>query len=202
MTARAARRRVVEVVSEFLRNHAAEGVRIAEASRAVGVSERTLRNAFHHEHGISPKQFDLRERLRAARRALCEGSTRTVTEIATEFGFFELGRFSRIYRRRVWRAAVADHQSERSHDAAGIVSTTAAARGSADDHDEDPGINGGRPCREPPEHETFQPLSASFALEVAAASFGGKWPPHNTDHYLAVRAGRMQETIATSLGDG
>jgi transcriptional regulator GlxA family with amidase domain len=98
MTARAARRRVVEVVSEFLRNHAAEGVRIAEASRAVGVSERTLRNAFHHEHGISPKQFDLRERLRAARRALCEGSTRTVTEIATEFGFFELGRFSRIYR--------------------------------------------------------------------------------------------------------
>jgi transcriptional regulator GlxA family with amidase domain len=98
MSARATRRRVVEVVSEFLRNHAAEGVRIAEASRAVGVSERTLRNAFHREHGISPKQFDLRERLRAARHALCEGTSRTVTEIATEFGFFELGRFSRIYR--------------------------------------------------------------------------------------------------------
>ncbi len=86
------------MVSEFLRSHAAEGVRIAEASRAAGVSERTVRNAFHREHGISPKQFDLRERLWAARRALSAVSPRTVTEIATEFGFFELGRFSRIYR--------------------------------------------------------------------------------------------------------
>ena len=51
----------------------------------------------------------------------------------------------------------------------------------------------------PLERETFHPLSAGFALEVAAASFGGKWPPHNTDHYLVVRAGRMQETIASSL---
>jgi serine/threonine protein phosphatase PrpC len=51
----------------------------------------------------------------------------------------------------------------------------------------------------PLDQETFHPLSAGFALEVAAASYGGKWPPHNTDHYLAVRAGRMQETIATSL---
>jgi AraC family ethanolamine operon transcriptional activator len=95
----AVRRRVVDVASEFLRDHAAEGVRIAEASRAAGVSERTLRNAFHREHGISPKQFDLRERLRAARRALCGDAPGSVTEIATEFGFFELGRFSRIYRR-------------------------------------------------------------------------------------------------------
>jgi len=53
---------------------------------------------------------------------------------------------------------------------------------------------------QPVEHEIFHPLSAAFALEVAAASYGGKWPPHNTDHYLVVRAGRMQETIATSLG--
>jgi transcriptional regulator GlxA family with amidase domain len=95
---RAARRKVVQVVSEFMRSHAAEGVRVAEASRAAGVSERTVRNAFQREHGISPKQFDLRERLLAARTALSEVSPRTVTEIATEFGFFELGRFSRIYR--------------------------------------------------------------------------------------------------------
>ena len=95
---RRAGRHVVKVVSEFMRSHAAEGVRIAEASRAAGVSERTVRNAFHREHGISTKQFDIRERLWAARRALSEMSPRTVTEIATEFGFFELGRFSRIYR--------------------------------------------------------------------------------------------------------
>ncbi len=51
----------------------------------------------------------------------------------------------------------------------------------------------------PLEREPFHPLSASFALEVGAASFAGKWPPHNTDHYLAVRAGRVQETLATSM---
>jgi AraC family ethanolamine operon transcriptional activator len=94
---RVAGRQVVKVVSEFLRSHAAEGVRIAEASRAAGVSERTVRYAFHREHGISPKQFDLRQRLLAARDALSEVSPRSVTEIATEFGFFELGRFSRLY---------------------------------------------------------------------------------------------------------
>jgi protein phosphatase len=54
----------------------------------------------------------------------------------------------------------------------------------------------------PPEHAAFQPLSSAVALEVAAASFGGKWPVHNTDHYLAVRIGRMQETLVTSLSAG
>jgi transcriptional regulator GlxA family with amidase domain len=94
------RQGVVARASEFLLTHATEGVRIADVSRAAGVSERTLRNAFHREHGLSPKQFDLRERLRGARRALCQlAPPRTVTTIATEFGFFELGRFSKFYRR-------------------------------------------------------------------------------------------------------
>jgi transcriptional regulator GlxA family with amidase domain len=97
---RVRRWRVVQRASEFLRDHIAEGVRIADLSRVAGVSERALRNAFHREHGISPKQFDLRERLQGARRALCDGGpSRTVTTIASEFGFFELGRFSRIYKR-------------------------------------------------------------------------------------------------------
>ena len=51
----------------------------------------------------------------------------------------------------------------------------------------------------PVEHDRFHPVSASFDLEVAGASFGGKWPPHNTDHYLVLRAARMQETVCTSL---
>lgn len=93
------RRQIVRRASEFLRSHIAEGVRIGDVSRAAGVSERTLRTAFHHEHGLSPKQYDLRERLRAARQALCDASTsRTVTTIASQYGFFELGRFARIYK--------------------------------------------------------------------------------------------------------
>ena len=97
---RVSRRRLVQRAAEFLNNHAAEGVRIGELSRVAGVSERTLRKAFHTVHGVSPKQFDLRERLFGARRALCEvdAARKTVTTIACEFGFFELGRFSRAYK--------------------------------------------------------------------------------------------------------
>ena len=98
--ARVTRRRLVQRASEFLSTHAAEGVRIGELSRVAGVSERTLRKAFHTVHGLSPKQFDLRERLFGARQALChvDAARKTVTTIACEFGFFELGRFSRAYK--------------------------------------------------------------------------------------------------------
>ena len=51
----------------------------------------------------------------------------------------------------------------------------------------------------PVDHDRFRPISASFDLQVGAASFGGKWPPHNTDHYLVLRSARLQETISTSL---
>jgi AraC-like DNA-binding protein len=98
--ARLSRRRLVQRAAEFLNSHAAEGVRIGELSRVAGVSERTLRKAFQTVHGVSPKQFDLRERLFRARRALCQidATRKTVTTIACEFGFFELGRFSRAYK--------------------------------------------------------------------------------------------------------
>lgn len=98
--ARLSRSRLVQRAAEFLNSHAAEGVRIGELSRVAGVSERTLRKAFQTVYGVSPKQFDLRERLFGARRALCQidATRKTVTTIACEFGFFELGRFSRAYK--------------------------------------------------------------------------------------------------------
>src|SRR5258705_860215 len=45
----------------------------------------------------------------------------------------------------------------------------------------------------------FQPLSASIGLEVAGVSVCGKTQLQNTDHYVAVRLGRMQEVMTTSL---
>jgi transcriptional regulator GlxA family with amidase domain len=93
-----ATRQIVDRASEFLRAHAGEGVRIWEVSRAAGISERTLRNAFRREHGLSPKQYDLRERLEGVRQALRAGPSATVTRIASQYGFFELGRFAGIYK--------------------------------------------------------------------------------------------------------
>lgn len=75
-------------------------IHITDLYRAAGVSERTLRNAFHHVLGISPKQYLIRRRLEEAHRALLEahGARGAVTRVATTNGFFELGRFAGTYR--------------------------------------------------------------------------------------------------------
>jgi serine/threonine protein phosphatase PrpC len=55
---------------------------------------------------------------------------------------------------------------------------------------------------QPLEVETVPLLSSVVALDVAAASSGGRRRTHNTDHYLAMRFSRVQETLVTSLAPG
>ena len=94
------REQLVTRVIRFLRDNLGEPMTVAELSRMAGVSERTLRAAFHDVLGLSPKQYDITERLRAARAALsaADPETTTVTDIAMTYGFFELGRFAGRYR--------------------------------------------------------------------------------------------------------
>jgi len=89
-------RRALAVASEY----SGRPPLIADLCRAAGVSERTLRNAFHDVHGLSPKQYLLRHGLEEARHALqlARGARGAVTLVATECGFFELGRFAGAYR--------------------------------------------------------------------------------------------------------
>jgi transcriptional regulator GlxA family with amidase domain len=97
---RITRHEIVARVTAFLRENLGEAVTVAELSRIAGVSERTLRAAFHDVVGISPKQLIIRERLRAARAALRAAApgTTTVTDVAMSYGFYELGRFAGRYR--------------------------------------------------------------------------------------------------------
>jgi transcriptional regulator GlxA family with amidase domain len=90
---------VARVVS-FLHNNVSEPVTVAEMSGMAGVSERTLRAAFRDVIGLSPKQYAITQRLRAAHDALCaaDPKTTTVTDVAMAHGFFELGRFAGRYR--------------------------------------------------------------------------------------------------------
>jgi transcriptional regulator GlxA family with amidase domain len=78
-----------------------EPLHISALCRALAVSERTLRKAFHKIHGAPPCRHLRMLRLSQARRALlsADGKFATVTEIATSFGFVELGRFSVEYRK-------------------------------------------------------------------------------------------------------
>jgi transcriptional regulator GlxA family with amidase domain len=74
---------------------------ISALCRALAVSERTLRKAFLGKHGVPPCRHLRLLRLSHARRALLSADRNlvTVTEIATGFGFVELGRFSVEYRK-------------------------------------------------------------------------------------------------------
>jgi transcriptional regulator GlxA family with amidase domain len=78
-----------------------EPLHISALCRSLAVSERTLRKAFHKIYGVPPCRHLRMLRLSEARRALlsADGKSATVTEIATSFGFVELGRFSVEYRK-------------------------------------------------------------------------------------------------------
>jgi AraC-like DNA-binding protein len=73
---------------------------IPELCAAIGVSDRTLRVCCQEQLGMSPKHYLLLRRMHLARRALRDGTpdTRSVTEIATQFGFWQFGRFAGEYR--------------------------------------------------------------------------------------------------------
>jgi AraC-like DNA-binding protein len=78
-----------------------EPLHVSALCSIMGISERTLRKAFHRVHGIPPCRYLRMLRLSSARRALlsADGTLANVTEIAMSFGFAELGRFSVEYKR-------------------------------------------------------------------------------------------------------
>ena len=90
---------VVHRLDEFLQAHFDEPIHMSQLCDVTGVSERSLRNACHAVCGTSPKRYLTRRRMEAVRQALAiaRPGQATVTRIATDFGFFELGRFAATY---------------------------------------------------------------------------------------------------------
>jgi AraC-like DNA-binding protein len=91
---------IVARFEEFLEANPNTPLYLTEVCAAVGAAERTLRAACEEHIGIGPIRYLTLRRMHLARRALVRAapSTATVTQIATDHGFWELGRFSVAYR--------------------------------------------------------------------------------------------------------
>lgn len=85
---------------ELLEQNADKPLYMAEICAAIGASGRTLRYHCLQHLGMSPHRYLQLRRLNLVRRALMMANSvaTTVTQVATDHGFWELGRFSAAYR--------------------------------------------------------------------------------------------------------
>jgi AraC-like DNA-binding protein len=74
---------------------------VSALARAVGVSERSLRNAFNECYQIGPRRYLLLRQLDGVRRDLLAAGPdeTTVTKVMSQWGIWEFGRFAGIYHR-------------------------------------------------------------------------------------------------------
>jgi AraC-like DNA-binding protein len=76
-----------------------EPLYVPEICKAIRVSDRTLRLCCQEHLGMGPKRYLLLRRMHLARQALRQAATdeTSVTDIATRYGFWHLGRFAVEY---------------------------------------------------------------------------------------------------------
>jgi len=90
--------KIVRQVEEYLDARPNEPIHISEICSHLHVSRRTLHRAFHEALGTGPIAFLRHRRLCAAHTALrAPGDIQTISNIAMQFGFQNLGRFAGYY---------------------------------------------------------------------------------------------------------
>jgi AraC-like DNA-binding protein len=88
---------VAAAVIEYTNAHL-DNVKVRDASRAVGVSERTLRRQFSAATGMTWREYLLESRLLRSMALLAEPGP-TVLDVATRVGFDSVSAFTRAFRR-------------------------------------------------------------------------------------------------------
>jgi len=91
---------IVRRVDEWVDGRAPETIHIGDLCRELHLSRRTLQRAFTETLGIGPARYLANRRLIAVRAELrrADPSEMRVTDTATKYGFWQLGRFARDYR--------------------------------------------------------------------------------------------------------
>jgi AraC-like DNA-binding protein len=91
---------IIARFEEFLETHPDQPLYLPEICAAIGVAERTLRASCEEHLGMGPIRYLTLRRMHLVRRTLLRSdpSKASVTQIVTDHGFWELGRFSVAYR--------------------------------------------------------------------------------------------------------
>lgn len=90
---------VVRRAEQYLQECGDPSVRIEDLCTAACTSLSRLERAFRETFGVGPRRYLTLRRLAAVRRELLRrGEQTSVTEVATRWGFFHLGRFSQDYK--------------------------------------------------------------------------------------------------------
>ena len=99
--ARSTRLPVMLRLERIVKENRGKPLYVTDVCATIGVTERTLRHHCMEHLGISPHRYLWLRRMHQARRALATADVpqTTVTNVATEHGFWELGRFSVAYRK-------------------------------------------------------------------------------------------------------
>jgi len=87
--------RMLGYIEENVRNN----IDIEELSSVSNMSVRSIYNAFSKTYSTTPKCYIKQLKLQKLREDLLQGKCRNVTEIALDYGFSHLGRFSSDYRK-------------------------------------------------------------------------------------------------------
>ena len=92
---------LVRRAEEYMRAYLKETISIDDLLRICGCSRSMLFAAFRNARGYTPMEFLTEQRLQSAREKLLKPhSVTSVSSIALDCGFMNLGRFSQVYRRR------------------------------------------------------------------------------------------------------
>ena len=115
----ASRRRHNAIIERFralARENAEQALYLTDVCARIGVPSRTLHQCCREHMGMGPKRYLMLRRMNLARRALLAAAATgaTVTEIATQLGFWELGRFAVVYKSQFGESPSATLHREQS----------------------------------------------------------------------------------------
>lgn len=96
----------VRRAEEFMRSNLEETITLQDMANAAGISVRSLQNGFRNFRGTTPMAYLRDLRLDRAREELLKTglTNRSVTDIATAFGFMHLSKFAKYYKTRFGEA--------------------------------------------------------------------------------------------------